>query len=128
MLALALTLALLSASASSNAKHDFADGKAVFEKTLKTLLDDYVDDLTADDLYRGAVQGMLAHAGDRAWDTLLSPDEMGDINGALAGHVVGIGVQVKFDSDAGMARVIDVIPGSAAEKAHVAVGDQILKV
>lgn len=110
--------------------HDaFPEGKKSFEKAMKILLEKYVDQgLTADDLYRDATAGMLEHAGERAWDQVLAPSEMADMTSSLAGEVVGIGVSIKFDADTGMVSVLEALPDSAAARAGMQGGDQILRI
>src|SRR4051794_5007158 len=60
-------------------KDKFADAERAFREARATLLKDYVDDtVSEDDLYRGAVAGMLT-AGGSKWDALLSPAELKDL-------------------------------------------------
>ena len=107
----------------------FTDGQKAFDKAMKELLEKYVDEgVSADDLWRGATQGMLEHAGERPWDTLLSPTDLEEMMGSLGGEIVGIGVEIKFDEDTGVTMVRGVLPGSAAEKAGMMKGDQILRI
>jgi carboxyl-terminal processing protease len=110
-------------------REKFSDAEKAFQKAKDTLLKEYLDDkLTEEDLYRSAVQGMLAGAGGRKWDALLSPTEHGEIKGDMAGEMVGIGIEIKFEEDSGMTGVLNAIPGSPAEKAGLRAGDKILKI
>jgi len=124
-----ILLALVAASPLARADAKFSDGEKAFQQTKAMLLKEYVDQhLTEDDLYRAAVAGMLAGAGKRQWDVLLSPDEWGEMQETLSGQVVGIGIEVRFEPDGGLVSVLGVIPGSPSEKAGVQAGDRILKV
>jgi carboxyl-terminal processing protease len=95
------------------------------------LLRDYVDKgLTKEDLYRAATAGMLEslNAGERSWNTLLSPQELQELQIDFSGKVSGIGVELKFDETTGHAQVLGVIPNSPSEKAGLRRDDQILSV
>ncbi len=124
------TLALLLAPAvlaGSPAKFD--DGAKSFDEARKMLLERYVDDgLTEEELWRYAVEGMLAKAGGREWDALLSPEELAEMKPGIGGELVGIGVEIRFDVESGLGFVKRVLPGSAAEKAGLAAQDAILEV
>lgn len=107
----------------------FGDSEKSFRKALDILKEQYVDQgLTEADLWRAATQGLLEHAGERPYDQLLGPGELAEIEGSLGGEVVGIGVEIRFDDETGMAIVQGVIPGGAAEKGGLQAGDAILKV
>lgn len=119
---------LLLALAALPARGDepFRDGDKAFAKVRELMSHQYVDDrLTDDQMWRAAAAGMLAAGG--KWDKLLSPSEMAALKADLAGEVVGLGVQIDVDEAAGLANVEGVVPGSAAERAGLAVGDKILK-
>src|SRR4051812_123844 len=79
----------------ARAKDKFTDAERAFRDARTTLLKEYVDDsVSEDDLYRAAVAGMLS-AGGSKWDALLSPMELGDLHGDLAGELVGIGIEIE---------------------------------
>lgn len=113
-----------------NRPHEkFGDADKSFRAARELLLSSYVDDtLTEADLMRAAVAGMLAGAGGRPWDKLMSPAELAEMKVELSGETVGIGVEIKFDGDSGTTLVTGVIPGAPAEKAGLAGGDRILKI
>jgi len=112
----------------ARAKDKFTDAERAFRDARATLLKEYVDDaVSEDDLYRAAVAGMLS-AGGSKWDALLSPMELGDLHGDLAGQLVGIGVEIEVDQERGFIVVHETFPGSPAEKAGLVSGDRILKV
>ena len=116
------------AAAQPPPREKFADAERAFRDARATLIKEYVDDtVSEDDLYRGAVAGMLT-AGGSKWDALLSPTELNDLHSDLTGEVVGIGVEIGIDQANGFIVVIDTFPGSPAGKAGLAAGDRILKV
>jgi carboxyl-terminal processing protease len=115
----------------SRPQEPFQGGAAAFEDVRRTLLEKYVQaGLTEDDLYRAAVAGMLANVDpDRsAWNKLLSPRERAELAEDIAGKVVGIGVEIGFREETGVADVKSVIPGTPGARAGIERGDQILKI
>lgn len=125
----ALFIVLLAGAAvSARADEPFPDGQKAFDKARTLMRQQYVDPKVGDDaLWRGATAGVIA-AGGSKWDKLLSPSEVAALKSDLAGEVVGLGVQIDVDEAAGIADVEAVVPGSAAERAGLAVGDKILRV
>jgi carboxyl-terminal processing protease len=113
-----------------NRPHEqFTDGARNFDKVKSILLKEYLDDhLTEDDLYRAAVQGMLAGAGSSKYDKLISPTEMAELRMEMSGRLIGIGIEIDFDDKTGLTTVLAPLPGSVSERAGVAPGDRILKV
>jgi carboxyl-terminal processing protease len=109
-------------------REPFRDGTRSFEAVRKLLESSYVDQVAADELWRGAAEGMLARAGGRPWDQLLSPAEFAEMRGEMKGEVVGVGVEIKFDPDSGLIQVKHVFPGTGAAQAGLAAGDTIVKV
>ena len=108
---------------------EFTDAEKSFRHARQRLLDSYVDaKLSEADLMRAAVAGMLAGAGGRDWDRLLSPAELAEMKTDLTGQLIGIGVEIRFDTDSGTTMVLGLVPGSPAEKAGLKAGDRILKV
>lgn len=127
--AILVALMTLSSVVAAGPREDsFSDPEKSFQAAFEMLQKQYVDSVTPEQLYQGAVEGMLAHAGGREWDKLLSPADMAEMKSSLSGEIVGIGVEIKFDPDSGLIGVKRLIPGGAAEKAGLAAGDQILKI
>lgn len=109
----------------------FAEGKINFEKVKEMLLKQHFNaKLTDEDLYRAATQGMLSalNPGSQTWNKLITPTELKEMEGDLKGEISGVGVEMKFDDATGMARIIRVLPGTAAENAGLKSGDQIVSV
>lgn len=111
----------------SEAKVKFPDGEKQLRAVRELLLKEYADEnLDENDLYRGAIAGMLHAAGNRKWDELLSPAELADLETSLAGETVGIGIIMKVEPD--LVTILRPVSGSPAERAGVRAGDRILKV
>jgi carboxyl-terminal processing protease len=110
----------------------FTDARRSFESARETLLAKYVSpDVTEDDLYRAAVQGMLEHVdpSKKKWNRLLSPTEVTELHANLKGEIVGIGVRIEnFDPATGYTDVAGTIPGSPADRAGMQKGDVIVTV
>lgn len=109
----------------------FADGEASFQLAMDKLLREYVDKgVSKEDLYRAATAGMLEalNSGDNAWNALLTPQELKEIQSDLSGQVSGIGIGLKFDEATGYAQILNVIPHSPSAKAGLKPDDQILSV
>ncbi len=107
-------------------RENFADAEKAFREAKALLQREYVDEsVTEDDLYRGAVAGMLAASG-RKWDSLLSPSSLSMMHEELAGMFVGIGIEI--DTERSYITVIAPIPGSPADKAGILAGDRIIKI
>ncbi|HYX34752.1 MAG TPA: S41 family peptidase [Oligoflexus sp.] len=109
----------------------FGNGAATFETVKQALLKNYIDKgLTEDDLYRAAVEGMLSNIDPNMamWNKLMTPTEYRELVGDMQGRIVGIGIEVGFNEANGYADVVGVIPGTPAEKAGIARGDQILRI
>lgn len=110
---------------------EFSDAEANFRKAKDMLLKQYVDShLTEEQLYRAATQGMLSslNRGEASWNKLITPSELREMEDDLKGEITGIGVEIKFDDDTGISKVIGIIPGTAAEKSGLRVGDQIVSI
>ena len=109
----------------------FGDGARAFTTVKDTLLKNYyAEGITEDDLYRAATAGMLEKLEPKMkkWNRLLSPKEMAELKNDLKGEVVGIGVQISFDSASGYIDVLAALPGSPAERAGLVAGDKIVTV
>jgi carboxyl-terminal processing protease len=106
----------------------FGDAEKVFRDVKAMLLKEYVDQIGEDELYRGAIAGMLQAAGKRKWDTLITPSEYGDMHSDLGGQIVGIGVELDASHEKEVVTILGTFPGSPAEKAGIRANDRLLKV
>jgi carboxyl-terminal processing protease len=109
----------------------FTNGEESFHLAMDKILQEFVDkNVNKDDLYRAATAGMLEalNPGDRSWNTMLTPQELKEIQADLSGQVSGIGVELKFDEATGSASILSLIPNSPAVKAGLKRDDQILSI
>ena len=106
----------------------FVGGEKAFQQVKAILSTQYFDTVSEEDLYRGAVAGMLSSAGGRKWDALLSPMEYAMLTHELEGQIAGIGVEIDMSSQPGVITIVGTLPNSPAERAELRGGDRILKV
>ncbi len=109
----------------------FEAGARAFAMARETLLKNYyAEGITEDDLYRAATAGMLEKIEPRMaeWNKLITAREHSEMKNDLKGEVVGIGVQIKFDSQSGYTDVLSTIAGSPSERAGLLAGDKIVTV
>ena len=117
---LALTLSLSSTALAGDKprsdKVKMPNAKAAFDAVKATMQKEYVDELSEDDLYSGAVAGMLHAAGGRKWDGVIAPMEMKAMSGELAGQIVGICVEIDIDAERNTINILAPFPGSPASR------------
>jgi carboxyl-terminal processing protease len=128
---LVLASAAMAADGAAPPPEKFDDAAAVFQSAKEQLLHNYYrGSVTEADLYRAAVQGMLANIDPplSPYNKLLDPAEVTELHVEMTGEVVGIGVQVKFDAASGLVDVLGVIPGSPAQRADIREGDKVFRI
>ena len=96
-----------------------------FAAALELIPGHYVEDVTAEDLYRAAMKGMMSKLSDR-YSTYLDSLEVEMSNVESAGEFGGIGVVVS--SEKGSVVITEVNENSPAAKAGLEAGDVIEKV
>ncbi|MGQ0508600.1 MAG: S41 family peptidase, partial [Myxococcaceae bacterium] len=108
---------------------EFKGGEQVFREAKELLAKHHLDvRATESQLLRAATAGMVSDGGKRKWDALLSPNELAELKSGLAGELVGVGVVIRKDEQSGVVNVLDVLPGSSAERGGLQPGDSLLKV
>src|SRR2546430_14275092 len=101
----------------------FRDADHAFREAKELVAHEQVDAPDDAALLRDAVEGMVTGGGRRKWDALIAPADLSELKSGLSGEVVGIGVEIRFDPDSGVATIVDVLPGSPAEKAGLSIGE-----
>jgi carboxyl-terminal processing protease len=65
---------------------------------------------------------------DDPYTRFLDPDQYSELTQQTSGEVSGIGLKLQQDRRAGSIVVVDVLPGSPAEAAHIRPGDRVLMI
>ncbi|NTV30840.1 S41 family peptidase [candidate division WWE3 bacterium] len=101
---------------------------SLFWEVLSLMEKNYLDigDIKGDDLLYGAVNGMVAAAGD-PYTSFFKPDDNVNFKDGLEGLYEGIGAQLGYN-DAKALVVMAPLEGSPAEQAGIKAGDRILEV
>jgi carboxyl-terminal processing protease len=121
-------LVILACTLPARAEDPFREGEKAFLKARELIQKQYVDDKVGDDrMWRAATAGLFQGAGNGKWDKLMSPSELAALQADLAGEIVGLGIQISVDEQAGIVNVDGIVGGSGAEKAGLVVGDKILR-
>ena len=121
------------------------DRKA-FDHTIATIRGNSFYQVTDEDIYRGAIQGVMQMLDARntpavkknseqykfAWNArnvLLTPDQVANLEINTSGSLAGIGISLSYDPDKGINRpvIIDVLEGGGRD-AGLEKNDQILKI
>ncbi len=85
------------------------------------------DELNDKELIYGAINGMTEAVGDTGHTSFLTPEERAARSNDLSGQYVGIGVRIDT-AESGLPLIVGVFPDSPAEKAGLAVGEEIVAV
>lgn len=99
---------------------------AEFEKSYKSILENYYDDIDENKLVEAAISGMLSYLGD-PYSTYLNENSTTILNDSLNGSYEGVGIEVTT-TDTGKINIVNVFDDSPAQKAGVHPGDIITKI
>lgn len=94
------------------------------EQIIDLINEKYVDSVKTDELYKGAIEGILSDLDPHT--SYIPADELEEVNEDLEGSFYGIGVEFYIFDDT--MNVTAVVPGGPADKAGVVTGDKIIKV
>ncbi len=112
------------------AREEMPGARAAFEDVVALVQDTYVEGpLTEDAIYTAAVQGIMAsllQLPTHPVNTLMSPDQLAELEAGTTGSIVGVGVSIEMVGDVVVVR--EIVPGSPSEGANLKAGDRILGV
>ena len=104
---------------------DGAENRRLFEEVHGLLADRFVEEVSPDELYEMAIEGMLNELGD-PYTTLLEPRDSEDLRFTTTGNYGGLGVRIEPKD--GWITVVQVLPNSPAVREGLEVGDRIMEV
>lgn len=87
----------------------------------------FVGEIDEDTLTDTLIRGYLSGVGER-FGGYMTADEYAERLSSMQGEMVGIGVNVVYDSSSGLVQIVAVMNGSPAEKAGIKAGDMIYAV
>ena len=109
---------------------DMPRAKKAFQEVMKLIRHKYVDaDLTEDQLWSGAIEGMLGRlvqTKGRKVNAMLDPDSLKEMELGLEGTLSGVGVVIKIIED--VVFVMQPLPHGPGARAGLRAGDRILAV
>jgi carboxyl-terminal processing protease len=97
----------------------------LFDAVVDRIRRDYVDSLSAGDLYRKAAVGMVEELHD-PYSSYLTAERLSALDESTSGTYAGLGVQI--DVRDGWITIIAPLPGTPAERAGIQPGDRIVAV
>lgn len=102
-----------------------------YAQTLQTLFfyikNNYVDEVSSEKLYEGAIDGMLKSLHD-PYSLLLTGETLSSISDLANGKYAGIGIYITWSDDTPYPQIISAIPTSAASKGGLERGDIIIEI
>lgn len=108
---------------------DDADRNArELDRELAAVVSEYGSRFTSRQLTYAAISGLVGSVKDR-YTTFLTPKEFADLNEGLdGGNFGGVGIAIRVDEQLKTLLVVDVIPGTPAERAGIKQNDVILTI
>lgn len=102
-----------------------AENQRLLEEVHHLIADRFVEEISPSELYRMAIDGMLAELGD-PYTSFLDPDDFEDLRLSTTGNYGGLGIRI--DEKGGWITVVSVLPDTPAEKEGLVIGDRIIEV
>ncbi|NLJ67145.1 MAG: S41 family peptidase [Clostridiales bacterium] len=96
------------------------------ETVRRDIESNYIEETNREDLFEGAIKGMVASLGD-PYSYYLNDEELEDFNIATSGTYQGIGVSIEKSED-NLIMIFQVFKNSPAMEAGLLTGDKIIKV
>jgi carboxyl-terminal processing protease len=107
----------------ANAQEAEAFDRAQLRRVERIVSERYVEEVSSDDLYRMAIDGMLDQLGDPN-STFIDSDDTTDLDITTTGNYGGLGIRVQQVGD--WVTVMSVITGTPAEREGLLTGDRII--
>ncbi len=101
------------------------DDARLFEQVADLVREKYIDSVSAQDLYRSAVNGMLRELGD-PHTAYLAPRRLERLTESTTGNYGGLGIEVDAREEG--ITIVAPLPGGPAEAAGIVTGDRITTV
>ena len=101
------------------------ESRRLLEEIHRLLADRFVEEVSPDELYRMAIDGMLDNLGD-PYTSVLEPRDSEDLRFTTTGNYGGLGVRIEPKD--GWITVVQVLPNSPALREGLEVGDRIIEV
>ncbi|MEE8560504.1 MAG: PDZ domain-containing protein, partial [Gemmatimonadota bacterium] len=97
----------------------------LLDEVLRLVAERYVEETDQSELYRMAIDGLLAELGDPYTD-FLDKDEWRELQLSTTGNYGGLGIRI--DEQNGWVTVVAVLPNTPAERKGLMTGDRIVEV
>src|SRR5688572_618820 len=100
-------------------------GARLFEQVAQLVQEKYIDSVSASEMYRAAVDGMLRELGD-PHTAYLAPRRLDRVTESTTGNYGGLGIEVDAREEG--ITIVAPLPGGPAEAAGIVTGDRITSV
>ncbi|UCG75447.1 MAG: S41 family peptidase [Gemmatimonadota bacterium] len=107
------------------AREDAYAQSRLLDEVLRLISERYVEETDPAELYRMAIEGLLAELGDPYTD-FLDREEWQDLQLSTTGNYGGLGIRI--DEQDGWITVVSVLPNTPAERRGLMTGDRIVEV
>ncbi|WP_419941891.1 S41 family peptidase [Candidatus Palauibacter sp.] len=102
-----------------------AESRRLLEEVHRLIANRFVNEISPDELYRMAIDGMLDNLGD-PYTVFLEPEDSEDLRFITTANYGGLGVRIEVKGD--WITVVQVLPNSPALREGLEVGDRIIEV
>ena len=102
-----------------------AESRRLLEEVHRLIANHFVNEISPDELYRMAIDGMLDNLGD-PYTIFLEPEDSEDLRFITTANYGGLGVWIEVKGD--WITVVQVLPNSPALREGLEVGDRIIEV
>lgn len=106
---------------------DVGDSLTEFVDTYEDILDNYYEELDAEELLQAGIEGMVDYLGD-PYASYMSQEEAQKFNEKVEGEYVGIGAEISYSYVTGIVTISKIFEDGPAYKSDLKVGDILLEV